>query len=122
MPRPAYVPPDDIHDKVREWIAAGNTQSSIHKALGICQSTWLKIKRNDPKLVEAIKDGKVSDELACMNRLRRIAFDDKHKGNLTALIFYGKINFGWNDGTRVDKSLDKPSKIKFNVETKKEDS
>jgi len=97
---------------IEQWVADGMTEGSIHRKFGMSQGTWYSRKKDHPEIQEAIQAGKVRDQEVCMNRLRAIAFDDDKKGNLTALIFYGKINHGWNDGSRNDTSS-KVTKVKL---------
>lgn len=106
------MPTEEELQKIEKWASEGMTEGSMHRALGIGMSTWWTRKKELPTIQEAIRRGKSDDEQVCMNVLRQRALDDKYRGSLTALIFYGKITFGWNDGTRVDNKP-KPSSIKL---------
>ena len=107
-----WIPSEDDLIKIEDWIAEGMTEGTIHRQFGIHQTTWYTRKRDTPSINEAIFRGKTRDEEVCMNLLRQRAMDNSYRGSLTALIFYGKINHGWNDGTRVDNKP-KPSSVKF---------
>lgn len=108
-----WIPTESDLIQIEDWIAEGMTEGTIHKQFGVCQSVWYSRKRERPEIAQAILRGKTRDEEVCMNILRQRALDDKYRGSLTALIFYGKINFGWNDGSRNDSTKIKPSSVKF---------
>lgn len=65
--------------------------------LGMSQTTFMVHKKKYPELVAAIAKGTARDLQLCVNLLRQIAFDPKHKGQMTALIFYLKTRHGFID-------------------------
>lgn len=113
--RQKWIPTPDILAEVEVLVGQGMTEGSIALHLGIKPNTFTLKKREFPELADAVNSGKNIDESLCMNRIRSIAFNDDHRQHLTALMFYGKIRFGWNDrNDNTDKSV-KPSKVGLNV-------
>jgi len=51
-----YVKP--YLEDIKEWIRIGETQTTIHKKLGISETTWYAFKKKYPALEDAIVKGK----------------------------------------------------------------
>jgi len=106
-----WIPTKEILEQLEHWASEGMTEGSMAKAVGLKPNTFSLKKRDFPEMGEAINRGKQDDEALCMNRLRMLAFDDKFRGNLTALIFYGKVRFGWNDRQGQNPQIQLPKGI-----------
>lgn len=84
--------------QVEELAARGMTYEQIADSLGICAKTLLRHRRKMPDLETMIKRGRAKGIAQVSDALFRQALS----GNVTAQIFWLKINAGWKETTVVE--------------------
>lgn len=85
-------------ERVEELAARGMTYNQIADALGICTKTLMRHRRKTPDIEEMIKRGRAKGIAQVSDALFRQALS----GNVTAQIFWLKINAGWKETTVVE--------------------
>jgi hypothetical protein len=79
--------------KIEQMAADGLSEATMAKALRIARATFLKRKKDDPRVAEALTTGrgKLDDEVANM------LLEKARGGNLTAMIYFDKARLGHRD-------------------------
>jgi len=95
-----WIPTPEILEKIREQSRMGVTEANIARNVGLHPSTFSEKKSMYPEVAEAIRDGMATGENLAVGALWNMIQDTKHKGHLTAVIFYLKCRHGWSDGSR----------------------
>ena len=101
MARPSFKITPDILGRVKLLASTGLTNKQIAQALGICEATLFKKKRQYAEFTEAIKEGQSIGIAKVSNAL----FMSAVKGNTTAQIFYLKNRSPdtWNDKVSIEQ-------------------
>lgn len=85
------------YELVRELAAKGNSLRTIARETGIRWGTFLKQRKLDEELEEAIQSGRGQEHDALFGRLYGIATQSKGKEAVTACIFLLKCRHGYRE-------------------------
>ena len=85
------------YDHVEELAAKGADLRTLAKQISVRWADFLRLRKTDDKLEDAIRAGWGRAETALVNRLFRTAMDGKGRESLTAAIFLLKGKFHWRD-------------------------
>lgn len=97
-----------ILNEITERVSKGFTEASIAKSYGYTASHFSEMKKKNPQLSQAIKDGRNCVEQLVYDKLHMMMSDDNHPKQFNALVFYAKTQLGWND--RNDIVVEAPEK------------
>ena len=98
-----------ILDEITDRVSKGFTEASIAKSYGYTAAHFSEMKKKNPQLSQAIKDGRNCVEQLVYDKLFMMMTDDKHPKQFNALVFYAKTQLGWND--RNDITIETPEKV-----------
>ena len=93
------------YDRVRNLAAMGNSLRTIAEELGIRWGTFLRRRKEDDLLEEAIQAGRGEEESALVGRLYQTATEGKGKEAITAAIFLLKARHGYREGEPLDRGV-----------------
>lgn len=111
-----WVPTPEILSKIEQQAKLGITEANIARNVGISPTAFSEKKQHYPEIQEAIKKGSARGEELASGALWNMITDEKHKGHLTAVIFYLKTRHGWSDGSKQGSTeVVAPSGIQFEV-------
>lgn len=96
-PKYKLVITDEILREIEEMGSEGATQQQIHHYYGIGHSTWYKMVKEYPELRTVIRRGKAKTFRLVVGELMKKVRD----GNLSAIIFILKTQYGWSEGSSL---------------------
>lgn len=106
---------EEVLEAIRDMSARGVTMNNMADYFGICPTTIGKRKTIDPRIDQAILEGKRSIIEWAENKLYRIMLDDDHPRQFSALTLFLKAKCGWSETTRVVSTPEQqaPSSVSF---------
>ena len=75
----------------------GVTEEKIGALVGLKRAQWFKMKQEDDRVVEIFQTSRVNNEYKVAGKLMEIIENDKHRGQLQAIIFWLKTRAEWRD-------------------------
>nr|DAI76071.1 MAG TPA: terminase small subunit [Caudoviricetes sp.] len=89
-----HIKPEMLdYKKIEAFAARGLTQDQIAQALGICHSSFYKLKKNDKQFREAVERGMAKGVAEIANQL----FKKAQSGDLGAICFFLKTKGGFRE-------------------------
>lgn len=118
--RPQFAITEEVLETISEMASRGCPQYTIADTLGITEHTFCKYKKEDPRIGQAILEGKQRTIRYAENKLISIMHDDSTENKqmmFKALLFFLKTKGGWSTNRIVEVTTpDAPSSIKFLVD------
>lgn len=85
---------DETLDMIKQLSCTGFSNSQIAFQLGMNQHVWQVLYDDNPKVEEALKIGRMVDEIECITKLRESAVSPRSTNFLASLKYYWNMKFG----------------------------
>ncbi|MEJ1339417.1 MAG: hypothetical protein RPU34_10420 [Candidatus Sedimenticola sp. (ex Thyasira tokunagai)] len=108
MSRPKKTLKKDQYEVIRDMAARGCREIDIARASGVSYNTWMRIKDEDPRALDALEEGRGIEHQKLVGAL----FEAAMKGNAIAAMFLLKTRHGYREGFTVEHN----SNVKISVE------
>ena len=96
--RPEKTPPNNACDIVAKLAAKGCSETTIAYALGVCDKTWRRWKKDIPELLEALAVGRAREHDKLVGMLHEKAL----KGDIIAAMFLLKCRHNYKEGAVIE--------------------